>query len=111
MEHEISPWLREKCEALWDIRSPISSEIRGLGLHEARDYIRDNSLTRNDMLDYHMGTIYLDDSGSICWALRVCTSKVAAAKYFFEGGEPITLEAALRDLKNIEAMLNAEGKE
>ena len=111
MLHDISPWLREKCEELWDIRNTRSDEIRGLNLHEARDYIRDNSWTRNDMLEYHMGSIYADTSCSISWALRVCTSKVAAIKHFVDAGLPTTLEQAQSDLRRIETMVNADGKD
>lgn len=110
-EHQLSDWLREKCEGLWDIRSTRSGELRGLDLLQARAHIQVNEWTREDMLEYHMGTINTIDHDAIHWALEVCTSKVAAIKYFIDSGTPTTLEQAQLDLRCIEGMLNANGRD
>ena len=111
MSHDISMHLRERCEGLWDIYNTKSDEIRGLDLHEARDYIRENGWTRSDMLDYHMGSIYTDTRCAIHWALQVCTSKVAAIKHYVDAGIPVTLEQAQSDLRRIATMVYTDGKD
>ena len=114
---EMSDWLKNKCNNLWDIYNTRQLELKVL----ARNAELGNRLTvqqeraktwdRHAIMEYHMGNIYASTNGAIKWAL-VNNNKIKALKYYLiEIGEGTTPEQMKYDLDCAKNILNADGQD
>ena len=119
IEYEISPELRAKCERLWDITNNKIEELEetagtwdGNRLFRMRSHISDN-WSRQDMMNYHMGTIFQGNNGTIKWALRNAPNKIKAIEYYTgeERGRPLTMDSFNTTFDEIQNILKATGKD
>ena len=117
-DHEISDELQIMCMGLWDIYNTKSQELEEVGgsydsgrLERMRNHVREN-WSRQDMMDYHMGT--LSNNGTIKWAIRHAPNKIAAIDHYVsedEHGIPQTIEQANYMLSLVKSVLAARGKD
>ena len=109
-QHEISMYVKDKCLDMWDIYNTRSEDLLDMDFLDMIGYVEDN-WSRQSCIDYHMGNIYGDNSGTISWALKVCTSKISMIKQRVEHYVPFDAEEMETELNYIKKIVISEGKD
>ena len=122
-QHQLSDTVIEFCKNLWDIHNTRSNEVEAVrrrvdaetnnrdGFAAMKQHARD--WDRTAIMEYHMGNITLEDGAAIHWAIRNGTSKIKLIESYIgeDVGMPTNLDTALRDIRSVQRVLRASGKD
>lgn len=123
-QHRLSDTVIEFCKGLWDIHNTRSNEVEAVrrrvdaetnnrdGFAAMKQHARE--WDRTAIMEYHMGNITLEDqTGAIHWAIENGTSKIKLIESYIgeDHGEPTNLDTALRDIRSVQRVLKASGKD